>query len=146
MATTPRPLQTIKSRPVVRPLIWRKKRYMGQQLAKLQPMVCSRLAALLHQGVVLLTTMDRPDAARWPCRSPRRAGWHNVVSGLSVPDASVDEHRGSAGPARQVHGAGPGIAVSWRRSVEACSRPPILDEHRCLVRAGRLQPRAAGHD
>ena len=30
--------------------------------------------------------------------------------------------------------------------MEACSRPPILDEHRCLVRAGRLQPRAAGHD
>ena len=80
MATALRPLQTIKGRPVVRPLMWRKKRYMGQQLAKLQPMVCSRLAALLHQGVVLLTTMDRPDAARWPCRSTRRAGWHNVVS------------------------------------------------------------------
>ena len=62
------------------------------------------------------------------------------------PPASVDEHCGSAGPARQVHFDGPGIAFSCRRSVEACSRPPILDEHRCLVHAGRLQPRAAGHD
>ena len=42
MATALRPLQTIKGRPVVRPLMWRKKRYMGQQLAKLQPMVCSQ--------------------------------------------------------------------------------------------------------
>ena len=30
-------LPTIRGRPVTRPLTWRKKRYMGQQLAKLQP-------------------------------------------------------------------------------------------------------------
>ena len=73
MATTPRPLQTIRSRPVARPLVWRKKRYMGQQLAKLQPMVCSRLAALLHQGVVLLTTMDRIGRMRRAGRAGHRA-------------------------------------------------------------------------